>query len=1022
MHSSRRADVLSARLITKSLISPTRIVDRELGKLRTVPRGKEFTMLRSTERPKTTHLASTLAVLTGIALATVALAQSTPIGEATSAAERAARRSARIQELKQTFQAEHVHQDDVHIGTCLSLPEFSILFDNSTTDAELETYLEGLPDAALEEEFEAYQTQGSIWTTTATNGAVAQGNALTLTYSFVTDGTSIPATGNGDATANSNLFATMDANFPGGMNAFKTNVRSVFDRLEQLTNITYVEVTDDGAAFPTTAGALGARGDVRIAMKSLDGAGNILAVNYFPQFGGDMILDSGDIALFANSANNFIRIRNVIAHEHIHGLGLRHVIPENGTKLMEPSLVTIIDGPQEDDIRAVTFLYGDQYEPNNALNEEFFLGGPLNDPATNGVLVLEVPEASLERSDSKDFYGFTAFAGVPIALRVEPVGTTYDEGPQGGTALPLNAKAVRNLGLRLWRRVSAQEGTFSLLAQIDFNQAGVGEYHPPITYQLAGYMVGEIYSTDGVNASQRYRLRISNAEIDPTVEPPSMSVFDTSAGQQVNDGDTVQFGTVQIGESSNKTLTIVNGGPGNLEIGTIVVQGPAANNYDFTLIGTPTVPQGQSRSLALSFSPSATGARVAVMTIPNNDPTQPDFSFILSGTGAGTPAMVVRIDGDEVGNSGNFDFGKVLVGDTQVVTLQFQNTGTAFLNVSNLSFSGANATDFSTNLQALSLAPNATFNAALSFSPAEDGPRMATLTIANDAGLYSADLQGKGSLDCNTNGIPDEDDIDDGASEDCNENNVPDECETDSDGDGVIDDCDECPDDPDNIEEGDCGCGMPETDSNNDGVPDCLVVTVQGSNGAVWTLIPQVGTRLENVEALDPVTDEPLPLNVELPAGGITFEVHGVTPGGTTVVTIILDMPDGMEFSSFWKFGPDPDDAVPHWYEFLFDGVTGAVINDNVITLTLVDGGRGDHDGAANGIIVDPAAVAFVTEDLVALPPPTGGCGGGICGVGMGMGMMVPLVLIGLRSAQSARRARRIRGRGFARLPQAVDG
>ena len=47
-------------------------------------------------------------------------------------------------------------------------------------------------------------------------------------------------------------------------------------------------------------------------------------------------------------------------------------------------------------------------------------------------------------------------------------------------------------------------------------------------------------------------------------------------------------------------------------------------------------------------------------------------------------------------------------------------------------------------------------------------------------------------LDCNGNGRMDGEDIEMGASEDCNGNDVPDECEADGDGDGVIDDCDNC--------------------------------------------------------------------------------------------------------------------------------------------------------------------------------------------------------------------------------------
>ncbi|MBW1901200.1 MAG: hypothetical protein JRJ20_06140, partial [Deltaproteobacteria bacterium] len=45
--------------------------------------------------------------------------------------------------------------------------------------------------------------------------------------------------------------------------------------------------------------------------------------------------------------------------------------------------------------------------------------------------------------------------------------------------------------------------------------------------------------------------------------------------------------------------------------------------------------------------------------------------------------------------------------------------------------------------------------------------------------------------------------------------------ETDSDIDGVPDCIDNCPDDPNKAEPGQCGCGNPETDSDGDEVPDC---------------------------------------------------------------------------------------------------------------------------------------------------------------------------------------------------------
>ncbi len=45
---------------------------------------------------------------------------------------------------------------------------------------------------------------------------------------------------------------------------------------------------------------------------------------------------------------------------------------------------------------------------------------------------------------------------------------------------------------------------------------------------------------------------------------------------------------------------------------------------------------------------------------------------------------------------------------------------------------------------------------------------------------------------------------------------------TDSDSDGVGIPCDSCPDDPGKTDPGSCGCGVPDTDLNGNGIPDCI--------------------------------------------------------------------------------------------------------------------------------------------------------------------------------------------------------
>lgn len=744
-------------------------------------------------------------------------------------------RAARIQELVE-HAMEHSHSDEEGGGGCVALPEFSIMFEPTATATQIETTLAQIPDDGL-----AYFIEHSRWTSTATNGAVVADQAITLTYSFVPDGTPVflSTTGNSAAT---DLFATFDSGYPGGRAAWQAKVRAMFDRWSEVTNITYLEVADDGAGFPLAPGQLGARGDIRIAARPI-GAGP-LAVNFFPAFGGDMVIDSDDIGTFANPASDFVQFFNVLAHEHGHGLGLQHVEPQNATKLMEPVLNTAFTGPQEDDIRGGRYFYGDALEPNNSFAESQFFGDTLRTVNSVGVQTITIENVALERQGVSDFYKFTAFAQVPIAIRVEPIGTQYQFGPQGGSASLFDAKAARDLGLRLYRH--AGNGSLQLLAQIDFNDAGADEYHPPIPYSLAGQMVLEVFSTDGVDDVQNYRVRISNAAIEAFQEPSVLRVF--NGATELGDSSTVLFTATEIGAASTRTLQILNSGTGPLEIGQPSLQGPAAGDYSFTLLQS-TVQPGATAQLLVTFAPSAAGQRVALLNLPNNDPNREDFSFIVSGTAVvpQVPAIEVRIDGVLFDSNDAFDFGEIALNVGGSAELNIRNAGNAQLSISTISMIGTNNAEFATTISNATLSPGASVTGQISTTPAQEGVRIARLRIISNAAptTFFVDLAAIGVVpiaDCNNNGIDDGTDIANGTSTDCDGNAIPDECEADSDNDGAIDACDqfpgqddnldsdndgvvdgldECPNDPNKTTEGLCGCGVADEDDDNDGVLNC---------------------------------------------------------------------------------------------------------------------------------------------------------------------------------------------------------
>src|SRR5205823_3363429 len=72
-----------------------------------------------------------------------------------------------------------------------------------------------------------------------------------------------------------------------------------------------------------------------------------------------------------------------------------------------------------------------------------------------------------------------------------------------------------------------------------------------------------------------------------------------------------------------------------------------------------------------------------------------------------------------------------------------------------------------------------------------------------------------------------------------------------------------------------------------------------------------------------------------------------------------LYLPQGVTANTYYQYGPTAPNGPSHWYEFLYDGRTGAEILPDRIVLHFIDGQRGDGDLVANGQVVDPGSPAF---------------------------------------------------------------
>jgi hypothetical protein len=346
-----------------------------------------------------------------------------------------------------------------------------------------------------------------------------QGDPITIRWSIVPDGLNIPGSQSvGEPAGPSTLQQTL-INVFGSVENGLQRFRLVFDRWSELSGITFLEVSDDGAAWgapgPLTGGAN--RGDVRIGMHPF-GFGGVLAYTGFPN-GGDMVMN-GSIN-WSQPQNNYRFLRNVLAHESGHGVGLRHSCPQIDTKLMEPLIALNFDGPQHDDIRGAQRHYGDTRENNNSAATATPLGGPF---ASMTVLNL-----SLDDDSDLDYFSFVASPNTIVSIFLTPTGSTYLNGPQNednscSAGVSVNSLAVLDLRLRLLNTNGS-----TVLHLEDINPAGLPERILNFALPPAGGTFYILASGLGADDIQTYRL-----EVFQSAAPPPTCLGNLNGDTEVN--------------------------------------------------------------------------------------------------------------------------------------------------------------------------------------------------------------------------------------------------------------------------------------------------------------------------------------------------------------------------------------------------------------------------------------------------------------------------------------------------------
>ena len=268
------------------------------------------------------------------------------------------------------------------------------------------------------------------------------------------------------------------------------------------------------------------------------------------------------------------------------------------------------------------------------------------------------------------------------------------------------------------------DGKLDLVLAADTNQSGTlllpgngdGTFQSPILLLTGTFAVGNAgdFNNDGkldligINSLGALVSLLQEVPL-PSLSPSSVSFADQAVGTT----------------SSPQNVILTNSGSGPLIISSIAIKGANSGDFSQTSNCPASLAVGANCQVSITFTPTALGARNASLAVTDNAPGPPQ-SVPLSGTGA---QPIVQFSPSSV------SFGAQTVGarsSPQLVTLT--NAGGSALTITSIGIAGGNAGDFAdTSTCGSTLAPGASCQIKVTFTPTASGTRSAAVSVSDNA-------------------------------------------------------------------------------------------------------------------------------------------------------------------------------------------------------------------------------------------------------------------------------------------------
>lgn len=202
---------------------------------------------------------------------------------------------------------------------------------------------------------------------------------------------------------------------------------------------------------------------------------------------------------------------------------------------------------------------------------------------------------------------------------------------------------------------------------------------------------------------------------------------------------TLTFATQLVGTSSAaQSVTLNNLGTGTLGITSVKFIGADPGDFAQTDTCGSSVASGASCTISITFKPTQSGSRTAMLSITDNSALGSPQNVTLTGTGT-----VVEL------NPATLNFGVVQVGQSKNLATTLTNVGSTTLNFSGITTTGTDADEFSqTNTCGSSVGAGKSCTITVTFRPKEAGSDSAQASVSdNDGGSpQRAPLSGWGCV------------------------------------------------------------------------------------------------------------------------------------------------------------------------------------------------------------------------------------------------------------------------------------